>query len=136
MKSGPFFMSVRLWWAKRPEFLWAQMETVTLSLERAPWLWITSCFCRHRRNRLRMSLSTFAFKMQVCKVLSAVPPWRVPPFPSTFRAYRTYTFCRNCTPCHAWKVSFWIRAMRFPLRFLGRKKWTRCVPQEAGAEPR
>lgn len=26
-------MSVRLWWAKRPEFLWAQMETVTLSLE-------------------------------------------------------------------------------------------------------
>lgn len=47
-----------------------------------------------------------------------VPPW------STFRPSSTYSFCKNCIPCHAWKVPFRIRVMRFPLRFLGKKKIT------------
>lgn len=44
------------------------------------------------------------------------------PTPSTFSPHYTYRFCKNCIPCHAWKVPFWICMMRFPRRFLEEKK--------------
>ena len=41
-----------------------------------------------------------------------------------FRPCHTYSFCKNCIPCHAWKVPSRICVMRFPPRFLGKKKIT------------